>query len=210
MSKRKSFVVHIDSLDILDDLTDEQAGQLFKAIHFHHKGEDLELSSLVKIAFSPFKNQFARDADKYEKLCEKNRLIAEKRYNTKSTTGKSGNQSQPSVTKSTDNDSDSDSDSKSDNKKLDFSPLALSDEEIKELKALRSKKKASVTQRVIILLAKEFELSRKRGYSNDDILNEWANRGWTSYKDEWMKGKPSTKPKQPAYPVNKPTDYDLL
>lgn len=81
------------------------------------------------------------------------------------------------------------------NNKLDFSPLALSSEEIKELKALRNRKKAPVTQRVINSLAKEFELSRKRGYSNDDILNEWSNRGWTSYKDEWMKVPPS-RPKQ--------------
>lgn len=106
MSKRKSFLLHIDSLDILDDLTDEQAGQLFKAIKSHQKGEAYELPSIVKIAFSPFKNQFARDDEKYEKLCEKNRLIAEKRYSTKSTTGKSGNEPEPTVTKSTDNDSD--------------------------------------------------------------------------------------------------------
>ena len=68
MSKRKSFLIHIDSLDILDDLTDEQAGQLFKAIRSHQTGETLELSPLVKIAFSPFKNQFNRDDEKYEKL----------------------------------------------------------------------------------------------------------------------------------------------
>ena len=29
---RKSFILHKDSLDVLDDLSDEQAGQLFKAI----------------------------------------------------------------------------------------------------------------------------------------------------------------------------------
>lgn len=113
MPKRKSFVIHIDSLDILDDLTDEQAGQLFKAIKSHQLGEEVELPSLIKIAFSPFKNQFARDDEKYEKLCEKNRLIAEKRYATKSTTGKTGNETEPSVTKSTDNKSDSDSESDS-------------------------------------------------------------------------------------------------
>lgn len=114
MSKRKSFLIHIDSLDILDELTDEQAGQLFKAIKSHQLGEEVELPSLIKIAFSPFKNQFARDDEKYKKLCEKNRLIAEKRYATKSTTGKTGNETKPTVTKTTDNKSDSDSDSKSD------------------------------------------------------------------------------------------------
>jgi hypothetical protein len=121
--KRKSFLIHIDSLDILDDLTNEQAGELFNAIKSYQIGDDVELSPIVKIAFSPFKNQFIRDDVKYENLCEKNRLIAEKRYSTKSTTGRSGNESSPNppqATKSTDSDSDSDSDSK--NKKQAWTP----------------------------------------------------------------------------------------
>lgn len=31
-NKRKSFLLHVDSLDILDDLDNEQSGLLFKAI----------------------------------------------------------------------------------------------------------------------------------------------------------------------------------
>lgn len=119
MNKRKSFIIHIDSLNILDDLSDDQAGLLFKAIKAYQLNEDVELDSLTKIALSPFKNQFIRDNEKYEKLCEKNRLIAENRYknkNTKSTTGKTGNESLPQSTKSTDNDSKSDSKSDSDSK----------------------------------------------------------------------------------------------
>ena len=42
-------------------------------------------------------------------------------------------------------------------------------------------------------LAKQFELSRNRGYSNDDILNEWSIKGWRSYKDEWMKSPANNK-----------------
>jgi hypothetical protein len=116
MSKiRKSFILHHDSLNVLDDLTDDQAGLLFKAIKAYHLGDELQLDVLTNIAMSPFRNQFDRDAIKYENLCEKNRLIAENRYNTKSTSGKVGNQPLPEVTKSTDNDSKSDSKSKSDN-----------------------------------------------------------------------------------------------
>jgi len=114
MTKRKSFIIHIDSLNILDELSDDQAGKLFKAIKSHQEGVDFNFDALTKVAFSPFKNQFIRDDDKYLKLCEKNRLIAEKRYCTKSTNGKSGNQPLPTSTKSTDNDSKSDSKSKND------------------------------------------------------------------------------------------------
>ena len=110
---RKSFILHHDSLNVLDDLTDDQAGLLFKAIKAYHLGDEFELDVLTNIAMSPFRNQFDRDAVKYENLCEKNRLIAENRYNTKSTTGKAGNQPLPEVTKSTDNDSKSKSKSKS-------------------------------------------------------------------------------------------------
>lgn len=119
MSKqRKSFIIHFDSLNVLDDLTNDQAGLLFKAIKAYHLSDELQLDTITNIAMSPFRNQFDRDAEKYEKLCEKNRLIAESRYNTKSTTGKSGNHSLPERTKSTDNDSKSKSDSDNKSKEI--------------------------------------------------------------------------------------------
>lgn len=71
--------------------------------------------------------------------------------------------------------------------KLDWSALQMSASEIDEIKKLRRNAKAAITQRVINSLAKEFETSRKRGYTNDDIMNEWSIKGWRSYKDEWMK-----------------------
>jgi len=71
-------------------------------------------------------------------------------------------------------------------KKLDWSALKLTDTEIQEVIDLRKHKKAKVTQRVLDSLAKEFELSRKRGMNNDDILNEWITRNWMTYKDEWV------------------------
>lgn len=69
-NKRKSFLLHIDSLDILDDLDNEQVGLLFRAIKSYQLGEQIKLDPMVKIAFSPFKNQFARDAEKYENTCK--------------------------------------------------------------------------------------------------------------------------------------------
>lgn len=68
---KKSFLLHIDSLDILDELTDEQAGKLFKAIKAYQKQEEAELDSFVRIAFSPFKNQFIRDNEKYDLTCKR-------------------------------------------------------------------------------------------------------------------------------------------
>ena len=67
---RKSFIIHKDSLSVLDDLTNEQCGELFRAIKAHQLDELIDLSPLVKIAFSPFRNQFYRDDEKYEKTCK--------------------------------------------------------------------------------------------------------------------------------------------
>jgi len=71
--QRKSFILHTDSLEILDDLTDEQAGKLFKAIKQYQNGNDAKLPQLIKIAFSPFKNYFDRDNKKWELEIEKRR-----------------------------------------------------------------------------------------------------------------------------------------
>jgi uncharacterized protein YdaU (DUF1376 family) len=91
-------------------------------------------------------------------------------------------------------------------KSLDWSALQMSDSEIQEVKRLRKSAKADVTQRVIDQLSKQFDLSRARGFTTDDILNEWSIKGWRSYKDEWMKGKPVKKWTQ----QQEQSDYDPL
>jgi len=73
MADKKSFILHVDSLDVIDDLTDEQAGQLFRAIKNYHAGGDFEPSPIIRIAFSAFKSQFKRDLEKYEKIIERNK-----------------------------------------------------------------------------------------------------------------------------------------
>ena len=77
-ANKKSFLLHIDSLDILDDLTNGQAGVLFKAIKAYQKNENFDLDSIVKVAFSPFKNQFNRDNEKYIKTCESRAIAGSK------------------------------------------------------------------------------------------------------------------------------------
>ena len=74
--KRKSFILHIDSLGILNELTDEQAGQLFKLIYEYHnpnKPKQTQITQLVNLAFYPFKSQFERDNQTYNNVCERNK-----------------------------------------------------------------------------------------------------------------------------------------
>lgn len=71
---KPSFIIHTDSLTILDKLTTEQKGILFDAIYKYHLGELVELDPLMDIVFTPFKNQFDRDWVKYKKVVDRNRL----------------------------------------------------------------------------------------------------------------------------------------
>jgi hypothetical protein len=77
-SKRKSFVLHKDSLDILPDLTDDQAGKLFKAIHAYQIDAEISLDQITKMVFLPFKNQFIRDDEKYLETCERRAVAGSK------------------------------------------------------------------------------------------------------------------------------------
>jgi hypothetical protein len=70
---KTGFILHLDSLSVLDELTNEQAGILFKAIKDYNLGIEPELDFAMRMAFIPFKNQFERDLEKYQSICERNK-----------------------------------------------------------------------------------------------------------------------------------------
>jgi hypothetical protein len=70
---KQSFVLHEDSLTVLDSLTDEQAGQLFRAMRTYHLTGEIPEDLLLKVALMPFINQWKRDLIQFEKVCERNR-----------------------------------------------------------------------------------------------------------------------------------------
>ena len=70
---KKSFKLFYDSLDVLDELTDEQAGQLFKAIRSYEIDEIELLEGIMKAVFTPFKNNIDRGKEAYEKVVERNK-----------------------------------------------------------------------------------------------------------------------------------------
>lgn len=75
---KKSFILHIDSLAVVPELTTEQQAELFLAIYNYHIGIEKPLSKIVKIAFIPLKNQFDRDQKKYNSICERNKKNGKK------------------------------------------------------------------------------------------------------------------------------------
>lgn len=71
--EKKSFQLYKDTLKILDRLTDEQAGKLFRAIVDYNNGETPKLDETLSLVFFPFENQFIRDVGAYINKCEINK-----------------------------------------------------------------------------------------------------------------------------------------
>jgi len=73
-NSNKSFLLYIDSLNILDEMTDDQAGQLFKAIRAYHTGAEHESSAMINIAMVQFKTYFKQNNIKYNETCRKRKI----------------------------------------------------------------------------------------------------------------------------------------
>jgi hypothetical protein len=108
MSDKKSFVLYKDTLDVLDDMTNEQVGILFKAIKNYQCGKDYKITDDLKLLFSTFKSQFIRDDEKYKHKSETNKNNGSKGGKQRVANAKSRKRLQAFQA---DSDSDSDSDS---------------------------------------------------------------------------------------------------
>ena len=107
---KKSFILHLDSLCVLDEMTLEQKGILFDAIYNFQLGVDVELDFSMKMAFAPFRNQFIRDNEKYTQFIERQTNNGKKGGRKVETQANPENPSLPKEAKPTLNDSVSDSD----------------------------------------------------------------------------------------------------
>lgn len=66
LQKKTSFILHYDMIDIIDELDDNEAGILIKAIlSYNRDGLLPELEKTMNLIFRPFKKQFDRDIIKY-------------------------------------------------------------------------------------------------------------------------------------------------
>lgn len=125
-----SFILYTSDYQLIEGLTDEQLGQLTRALFIYARdGEVINLEPVVRMAFVFIKDKIDRNQGKYQARCEKNRQIALKREARKREARKSTNDHERAqsctnvnerLRKSTNDhvlhlsDSDSDSDSVSD------------------------------------------------------------------------------------------------
>ena len=77
----KGFVVYGDIEAVLNELTDDQVGQLFRGmVSYHNTGKAPELSGILKFVFIPIRQQMDRNVEKYTEKSEKMRENARKRW----------------------------------------------------------------------------------------------------------------------------------
>ena len=85
---KKSFLIYCDIIHTVEQLTDEQAGNLFK--HLLRYVNDLNPQSdsvITKIAFEPIRQALKRDLDKYESIRKRNSDNARMRWDATASSG---------------------------------------------------------------------------------------------------------------------------
>lgn len=72
-----SFILYTSDYQLIEGLTDEQLGQLTRALFIYARdGEVINLEPVVRMAFAFIKDKIDRNQGKYQARCEKNRQIA--------------------------------------------------------------------------------------------------------------------------------------
>ena len=197
---KKSFIVHLDSLEILDELSDDQAGKLLKAFRDFHREIDPKLDSIMRIVFVPFKLQFNRDNEKYEGTVVRNSLNGSKGGRPKKPTktkekqenpvGSFGFDNNPLKAKKADSDSDSVSDSKNDSESDSDNENGLM---VLSAKVPKPKFiKPSIQEISLYIQSKE-------PMANKDLIIQFSEKFWNFYESNgWKVGKNPMKSWQSA------------
>lgn len=113
MSKeKKGFIVYDDIMEVVDRLSDEEAGQLLKGmLGYSISGKDPKFKGVLEFVFIPIKQQMDRNAEKYAAKCEKNRENANKRWqNANASDRKNRNANYADTDTDTDTDTKKDTD----------------------------------------------------------------------------------------------------
>lgn len=94
-----SFILYTSDYQLIEGLTDEQLGQLIRALFTYARdGEVINLEPVVRMAFAFIKDKIDRNQAKYQKKCERNRENIRKRWNKSNTNDTKENERIPNDT----------------------------------------------------------------------------------------------------------------
>ncbi len=106
-SKKESFILYAGMWLPIKCLSDEQLGQLFRAIYeYHTSGQEPAADSSILVPFLFFKNQFMLDEKKYQLIVDRNRQNGQKGGRPKKPKKPSGISGLSEKPKKPDNDKD--------------------------------------------------------------------------------------------------------
>lgn len=204
---KTSFLLHDDSLEILNEVSDEEAGKLLKAIAKAHKAilsektewvnsDNLGLNRLEWVLFKPFYNQLLRDYEAYQITVEVNRENGKKggrprKEEPKKPNGLKNNPNNPDTIRYDTIREDSDTiregkDTKHKGKEQDL-PLWLDRQAWGEWVQFRAEKKQKLTP---LSIKKQLNFLEKNQHCHVEILEQSIKNGWTGLFE--IKNKPSS------------------
>lgn len=189
---KNSFLIYLDYEEQFNLLTDEQIGQLMRAIMFYEKtGKLSELEGTVKMAFSFIKTQLDRDRQKYQAKCEKNRENGAKGGRPKKANGFKKSEGFLEKPKKPDNDNEDEEDNEEDIEKGKkkkrktfkevFEEKAISSElksALEDFIDMRKTIKKPMTSKALELLIKNLRKLTNLEDEQIAILNQSIERSW--------------------------------
>lgn len=156
-----SFILYTSYYAIIEGLTDEQLGQLTRALFIYARdGEVTKLEPVVRMAFSFIKDNIDRNADKYQKKCERLRANAKKRWEKQMNADAEVN---ANASKSMLYDNDNDNEYDNDN---DVSNETINKEEINSSKSISGKPKVDVPEKAVRSSVSKIDFAAIKDYWN--------------------------------------------
>jgi len=159
-----------DSLEVINTLTDEQSGQLFKAIIDYSEDKEPNIDGLLSAVFFQFKQQIDRAKTDYIEVCERNKAngLKPKRL------GATGSDSKPSEAKTRqDKDKDKEKDSlkqKIQNKLAEY--LNVNKEAFNEWIDYKSYKAIAPITKVLNMMCK-YSIQQQQQMVDTSIMNNY-------------------------------------
>lgn len=184
-SKKKSFVLYEDTGNLVELLSDEQAGKVFKSLFAYITQKDMpEIDEVAKIVFVSIKNYLDRDTAKYDEICQKRAQFGKKGGIAKATNSKQKVAKATHNENVTDNKNERDNNSVNDSKNVTENKSYYPQDELLndtflEYIAMREKLNASMTDKAIELTQSELhKLSNGDNEKAIAILNQSIMNSW--------------------------------
>lgn len=174
---KNSFLLYYEYREILEDLSNEEVGILFRAI-LDYEIDSIEpnFTGLLKMAFKVIKGNLDRDREKYDKRCETSaqngRLGGRPRKLGEKPNSKPN--SKPKKPKKADNDNETDADDEADNDdEID------ADDEFRESADLSDSEESETNADLFTFIQKAF--GRTLNDIEYEIINSWEDNELTRY-----------------------------